>query len=131
MPRILVIEDEPLIAMMMMDWLDDLGFEVAGHATSNAAARDLLDSCTPDAAIVDLVLQDGESHGLVEDLARRRIPFVVVSGTVCEDGQFPLAAAVMSKPVEQERLAAVLSSTCLTRAGKLNAAAFHEDGASA
>ena len=53
MPRILVLDDEPLIAMMVEDWLMDLGHEIVGPAHSVASALSLLEQSAPDAAILE------------------------------------------------------------------------------
>ena len=43
MPRVLVLEDEPLIAMMVKEWLKELGCETVGPAATVAKALDLIE----------------------------------------------------------------------------------------
>ena len=79
--RILIVEDEPLIAMMLEDFLDVLDREVAGSADSVQAALALIDAGGIDAAILDVNLRGGEKSAPVADrLAERGIPFVFATG---------------------------------------------------
>jgi two-component system, NarL family, nitrate/nitrite response regulator NarL len=56
--RLLLVEDERLLASLMVEVLRSAGFEVA-HATGAVEARDLLDDFDPDAALVDVHLGPG------------------------------------------------------------------------
>lgn len=79
--RILIIEDEPLIAMMLEDFLDVQGRAVAGTADSVASALPLVEAGGFDAAILDVNLRAGEKSWPVADaLAQRGIPFVLATG---------------------------------------------------
>ena len=79
--RILVVEDEPLIAMMLEDYLDILGRKVAGVADSVSTALPLVAAGGIDAAIVDVNLNGGEKCWPVADaLAAAGVPFVVATG---------------------------------------------------
>ena len=76
---ILVVEDEPLISMMLEDFLELLDKEVAGTADCVAAALPLLDGA--DAAILDVNLRGGEKSGpIAEAMALRGLPFVFATG---------------------------------------------------
>lgn len=57
--RILIIEDEALVAMEMRFVLEDLGHEVVGIAATAQSARDLAHSRSVDLALVDIHLSDG------------------------------------------------------------------------
>lgn len=79
--RILVVEDEPLIAMMLEDFLDMLGHEVAGTADCVDGALAAIDGGALDAAILDVNLRDGETCWPVADrLVERGVPFVLATG---------------------------------------------------
>ena len=80
MPRILVVEDEPLISMLMQDWLQELGCEVAGPAMTEQAAFDYLNKGSLDAAILDIHLQGWETYGLAGALRDRGVPVAFASG---------------------------------------------------
>lgn len=65
--RVLIVEDDPLIAMLLVDSLADAGHEVVGPAATMAEALALCGASTPDLALLDIDLRDGSS-GL--DVAR-------------------------------------------------------------
>ena len=79
--RILVVEDEPLIAMMLEDFLDMLGHRLAGIVDSVDGALAAIDGGELDAAILDINLRGGEtSWPVAEVLAGHGIPFVLATG---------------------------------------------------
>jgi DNA-binding response OmpR family regulator len=79
--RILIIEDEPLIAMMLEDFLDVLGKQLAGTADTVADAIALVEAGGIDAAILDVNLRGGEKSWPVADaLAAKGVPFVFATG---------------------------------------------------
>lgn len=79
--RILIVEDEPLIAMMLEDFLEVLEKQPAGTADCVSAAMSHLDRGGIDAAILDVNLRDGETSTPIADaLAERGIPFVFATG---------------------------------------------------
>jgi len=78
--RILVVEDEYLIRMLLEDMLADLGYTVAAALGTMAEARAFAESGEFDLAILDVNL-DGEAIYPVADiLAKRGLPFVFVTG---------------------------------------------------
>ena len=84
--QILIVEDEPLIAMMLEDFLDVLDQDVAGSADSVATALERVEQGGLDAAILDVNLRGGEkSFAIAEALAAKNIPFVFASGGGGED----------------------------------------------
>jgi DNA-binding response OmpR family regulator len=79
--RILVVEDEPLISMMLEDFLDMLGHQVAGTAECVGDALAAVQGGGVDAAILDVNLRGGEKSWPVADkLADDGIPFVLATG---------------------------------------------------
>jgi DNA-binding response OmpR family regulator len=79
--RFLIVEDEPLIAMMLEDFLDALGHQVADTVDCVSAALHQLADGGVDAAIVDVNLRGGEKSWPIADaLAEADIPFVLASG---------------------------------------------------
>jgi len=79
MARILVVDDEPLIAMSMGEWLADLGHSVVGPASDLASALALVET-EIDAAILDVTLGAQTSLSVARRLAERGVPFAVASG---------------------------------------------------
>ena len=79
--NILIVEDEPLIAMMIEDFLDVLGKTLAGTADTVDAALALIARGGVDAAILDVNLRGGEkSFPIAEVLAANGTPFVFATG---------------------------------------------------
>lgn len=81
-PRsVLVIEDEPLIAMLLEDFLDALGHSVAGSADSVSDAVARIEAGGFDLAILDVHLRGGEACWPAADaLADRGVPFLLATG---------------------------------------------------
>ncbi len=98
MARILVVDDEPLIAMLVEEWLVDMGHEPVGPAHSLAEATALLE--TPmDGAIVDLTLGSESGRPIAEALAAKGKPFVYATGQAeGQIGDVPRASGLLLKP---------------------------------
>jgi DNA-binding response OmpR family regulator len=78
--RILVVEDEALIAMMLQDLLKQSGATVLGPVPTAAEAVALIEQNSVDCAILDYQLVDGSSRRVADALAQRDVPFVFASG---------------------------------------------------
>lgn len=79
MASILVVDDEPIIAMTMGDWLADLGHQVLGPATDYAGALAFAEQAL-DAAILDVSLGAQTTIAIARRLSDRGVPFAVASG---------------------------------------------------
>jgi CheY-like chemotaxis protein len=103
--RILVVEDEALIAMMVANCLERRGHAVLGPATTLTEALALCEAILPDLALVDINLRDGSSgvalaRALVE---RRELPVIFASGQMIEAKRASaLALGYLRKPYEPE-----------------------------
>ena len=101
--RILVAEDEALLAMSVEDELRSAGAEVIGLASSVAEALRLLTASPAgngvDAVVLDLQLRDGFARPVAERLFSLRIPFVITTGYACpgDEGVFS-GAPCLVKP---------------------------------
>lgn len=111
MPRILVADDEPLIAMIIEDWLTELRFETLGPVSTIREALALIESTPPDAAILDVRLADGNSYAVAERLVASRVPFAFASGQEANtiDARFK-DAPVLVKPFDLEQVRKVLAA---------------------
>jgi CheY-like chemotaxis protein len=99
-PRVLLVEDEALVAMLIEDQLIELGFEVVGPAATASQAIALCEDEHLDGAVLDINLGGGQrSDPVAEWLTRQGIPFVFVTGygQAGVDGRFG-HAAVLQKP---------------------------------
>ena len=79
MARILIVDDEPLIAAMLEEWLSELGHVAVGPAHTLAQALELAGGDV-DAAIIDVSLGDDKSYPLAEALMARGVPFALATG---------------------------------------------------
>jgi len=97
---ILIVEDEPLIAMMLEDFLDTLGHAVAASCDNVADALGQVENGGFDVAIIDVRLKDGEQIWPVADaLADAGKPFILATGGHVEPPPARHAGApVLAKP---------------------------------
>ena len=110
MARILIVDDEPLIAMLVEAWVTDMGHEPVGPAFTLAQARALLDAPV-DGAIVDLTLGAESGQPIAEALAAKGTPFLYATGQT--EGQLddlPQAAGVLQKPYSFESFSAAVQA---------------------
>lgn len=108
--KILVVEDESIISLLIEDMLVELGCAAVWHASGVGEALALLDDHRPDAAVLDINLAGEPAYPVAERMERRRIPFIFATGY----GQQGLAPAwagrpVIQKPFKLATLAAALS----------------------
>ncbi len=103
--RILIVEDEPMIALTLQDLLVEAGFEVPCVAGKLETALALIEGAGCDAAIVDANLAGVSTSPAALALAARGLPFIVLSGYSAEQlqGAFP-AALFMRKPCRPDKL---------------------------
>ena len=107
--RILLVEDEPLVAMMMSQTIRDLGGEVIGPYGSMAEA-----SAAPlesvDAAMLDVNVAGELVYPLADRVVALRKPIVFLTGYDAKsvDPRFG-NSAILTKPIDERELAAVLA----------------------
>jgi PAS domain S-box-containing protein len=105
MPRVLVVEDEALVGIMIQECMTELGFQIVGPVCTASDALAAAKDGDFDAAILDINLGDGMVYQVAEILARRHVPFVFVTGYDADsvDSRFR-GIPVLQKPVEREML---------------------------
>ena len=103
--RVLIIEDEPVLALTLEDLLLDAGFVVVGIAGKLQKALDLIGSAKFDVAIIDANLGGTSASPAASALTAKGLPFIVVSGYSAEQLRpaFP-NAVVMMKPYQPDQL---------------------------
>jgi len=111
MARVLVVEDEVVIAMLIEDWLGELGHEAVGPAASVAEGLKLLEAGGIDAALLDVNLGTERSDPIAEALAARKIPFAVMTGGMSDtlDPRFA-AQPTLLKPFRFEAVGTVMDT---------------------
>ena len=108
--RILVVEDQSLIAMEIQDYLERAGAIVAGPVGTVDRALSKAEEDILDAALLDIDLNGERCWPVADVLARRAIPFVFTTGFEGSIGMPERFAAspVLSKPYREEEVLAVL-----------------------
>ena len=111
---VLIVEDEPLIAMMLEDFLETLGHQVVGTCESVGEAIAKLEDGGFDLAIIDVQLKDGEQvWPLADRLLEEGKPFIIATGGHVEPPPEQHAdAPVLSKPYTIEAIEPALEQAC-------------------
>jgi CheY-like chemotaxis protein len=104
--RVLVVEDDSLVAMLIEDIVTDLGHEVAGSATRLDQALDLARTASFDAAILDVNLAGQRSFPVADVLKARGIPFIFATGYDGDGlGEGYRDAVMLRKPFQADDVA--------------------------
>lgn len=78
--RVLVVEDEVIVAMLMEDMLRELGYEVAALSTHLDQAVELARDTDIDFAVLDLNLNGRLSYPVADALRERGVPYIFATG---------------------------------------------------
>lgn len=109
--RVLLVEDETLVAIMMREMLIDIGFSVVGPLNTCADALEAAKRGGIDCAILDLNLNGEASYPVADELAARAVPFIFVTGYDKETIDRRYASIhVLQKPVDEKSLRQALST---------------------
>ena len=107
--RILLVEDSWHVGNAIKRLLRALGADVAGPAATIPDADRLVAERTPDVAIVDINLRNGErANALIDRLQEQRIPVVVITGYTAVSLPPGKVEAILQKPVSVEKFLAIL-----------------------
>lgn len=103
--RILVVEDDFLIALALVDQLETRGYMVVGPAATSEKALKLIAHERIDAGVLDVDLGDGPSFPVAEALTQRDTPFLFATGQQrAELGPEFQNCPLLAKPVEEHKL---------------------------
>lgn len=103
--RVLVVEDEAILAMLYADVLVAMGHEVCAIEATESGAIAAAARCRPDLMIVDAHLGNGSGVSAVSAILRAGfVPHVVVSGDPLPDQTFSDGAVVLRKPFRDSEL---------------------------
>lgn len=108
--RVLVVEDEVLLVMMIEDMLADLGCKSVSSAATVDQALALIATQAFDVAMLDVNLNGKDSHPVAEALSSRGIPFFYATGNTAQSLREGYAGRpLLRKPFRQEDLTAILA----------------------
>jgi PAS domain S-box-containing protein len=104
-PRVLLVEDEALVAMMIQECLGEFGYQVLGPIGTAGEAAAKANDGQFEAAVLDINLGDGAVYPIADLLAARGVPFVFVTGYDAESVEARFRKVpVLQKPIEREML---------------------------
>ncbi|MEP6563745.1 MAG: response regulator [Mesorhizobium sp.] len=107
--RLLVVEDEILVLMMIEDMLGDLGCQSVTSAATIGQAIALIEAQIFDAAMLDMNLDGDDSNTVADALAERGVPFIYSTGNSDRDMREGFSnRAVLRKPFSFDELTAKL-----------------------
>lgn len=111
MARILIVEDEPLIAMLLEDWLAEMGHQTVGPVDCVDKALHVVATAEIDAAILDLTIRARRSDPVADALQACGIPFAFATGESASalDGRFAGVPAV-AKPYDFAAVRRIIES---------------------
>ena len=108
--RILVVEDEYLIAIEIERWLLEAGAEVAGPVPDAERALALIETGPLDAAVLDIHLNCEPVYIVADRLTERGVPYLFATGEVrIAEGSDYRSHAVLGKPILDDELLRAVS----------------------
>lgn len=112
--RILIVEDDFLLASYLKKLLEENGCHIVGPAATVDRARAILMKDAVDAAILDLNLDGENTCDVARTLGDKNVPFVVVTGDRRSDIRSDILrqAVHLEKPVKADKLVRVLAALC-------------------
>ncbi|HBM79373.1 MAG TPA: hypothetical protein DD426_00810 [Clostridiaceae bacterium] len=121
MPKVLVIEDEPSIVMILREFLTDQGYEVCAEYNGKAGLKRLNELPLPDAVIIDLNMPGIGGKEVIKHMRSceelKNIPVIITTGNAYSPGDFPSKGsyqAVVEKPFELFDMLNVIKRITLT-----------------
>lgn len=115
--RILIVEDEPLVAFDNEHFLTEAGYQVVATVDSIAAAREVIDAGTAlDLVLVDVGLSDGSGVDVARAAHAADTPVLFVTGQ-CPDEAKRLGVGCLAKPYSSRELRAALGAIDALLAG--------------
>ncbi len=116
--RVLVVEDESMVTMLLQDFLEDLGCEVAGVASRLKEALEKIDSVAFDVAILDVNLNGQQTLAVAQALLARGCAMVFATGYAATSVPPEFRTVpILQKPFQQQDLEQALRAA-LAGAGR-------------
>jgi CheY-like chemotaxis protein len=114
--RVLIVEDEMMVAMLIEDVLTDHGYEVAGAASTVDQALSFVSTLQFDAAILDLNLNGRDTYAVAEALQAKPRPFIFSTGYGAGGVRAPFQhVPVVQKPFQDVDLARAVDLALVQR----------------
>lgn len=109
--RVLFVEDEAAISLLIEDMLLELGVEVVGPVSRLNEAQELAGSADIEAAVLDINISGAHSYAVADVLMQRRVPIIFSTGYgISALPERFRRTPVLQKPFSHEQFAEVLQS---------------------
>lgn len=117
--RVLIVEDDFFVGMLVEEQVQEQGHEVLGRVSSASAARDLVAVSQPDLMLVDIHLDDGETGCVFAHEMREKlnIPTIFITGSPAKARDCDDALGVLIKPFAPASVSAALDAAVVIQAG--------------
>jgi PAS domain S-box-containing protein len=117
--RVMIVEDEALVALALREALDELGFSVIGPFNRISEAMIALRNNRIDAAVLDVNLGGELIYPLADVLAADHVPFIFITGYGAEEIEPRYAhVPILQKPIEAEALKSVFVRPAISGASE-------------
>ena len=114
---VLIVEDEPLISMMLEDFLESLGHDVVGTAESLHEALARVEEGGFDVAIIDVHLKGEHVWPVADRLNEKGLPFILATGGhISPPPPEHANATVLAKPYTIDAIEPALYAACGAKA---------------
>ncbi len=110
--KVLLVEDEPLVAMGIGDQLTAAGAVIVGPCATARQAAEVLQANDVHVAVIDFVLADSNSQPVQDALERKGVPFVVLTAYPAVLVRSNERQLVLSKPSSAQLLCSTVKSLC-------------------
>lgn len=108
--RILIVEDEPIVAMLLEDYLLELGHQVVGPVSTVAAALALVEAQPFDLAVLDVNINGERSDAVAAALDALDRPYMFATGYGRQGLDEGVGRIVLQKPYRLEQIAEALDA---------------------
>ncbi len=110
--RVLIVEDDYLVSLLLEDMLVDLGHQIVGPAADVANALELAGREAMDIAVLDVNLRGSDTYPIAAVLTARAVPFIFATGYGRHSLREPYCdAPLLKKPFQQSDLEKLLAET--------------------
>lgn len=112
--RVLVVEDEPMIAMIVEDTIEMMGYQIVGPVAKLDEALALATRGDFDCAVLDINIRGGNSYAVADLLLTRGCPFLLTTGY--SDWSLPMhlvSEKRLTKPYSSRQLESELRLLCI------------------
>jgi len=106
--RILIVEDDPIIALDLSSIVTSAGMVVVGTVSTTLAAQKVIEDNVVDAVVLDIRLEHGNTIEFAKELHTRKVRFLFQTADPCLIAEFSPPRSLLAKPFSPERFITAL-----------------------